>query len=104
MVNATELAGIIAAINPSLYYDGTPSEIAKFKELRRNKGFSDAVSESIGKGKPLVSFSLLYDSPSSELEPIYFYLLDFLAGFTKGEKGIDKITDNFNASPGSGHF
>ncbi|MGC9309719.1 MAG: hypothetical protein ACP5D2_03440 [Candidatus Nanoarchaeia archaeon] len=53
-------------------------------------------------GKPLSSYQLTYDAPSAQLEPIYFWLLDFLDGLA-GD-GIEKITDNFTASPGSGQF
>lgn len=53
------------------------------------------------KGKPLSSFNMTYDAPSNQLEPIYYWLLDFMqdAGI-----GVEKITDNFMASPGSGQF
>lgn len=53
------------------------------------------------KGEPLSKFKLVYDAPTAQLEPIYFWLLDFMQ-----ESGwqVEKITDNFVASPGSGHF
>lgn len=52
-------------------------------------------------GKPLASFKLVYDAPTAQLEPIYFWLLDFMqeAGWK-----VEKVTDNFNSSVGSGHF
>ena len=52
-------------------------------------------------GAPVSSFNLVYDSPSSSLEPTYFWLLDFIQ-----DMGIEveKVTDNFTSSPGSGHF
>ena len=50
---------------------------------------------------PFALHKLVYDSPSESLEPIYFWILDFLNGpFRK----VDKIVDNFVAAPGSGHF
>lgn len=54
-----------------------------------------------GKFKPVSSYFLSFDSDQNQLEPIYYWLLDWL-----GEKGWDlkKIVDNFMASPGSGHF
>jgi len=53
------------------------------------------------KGEPCLSFNLTYDSASAQIEPIYFWLLDFLQEFTPD---IQKVTDNFMSSPGSGHF
>jgi len=52
-------------------------------------------------GKPLSSFELRYDAPQAQLEPIYYWLLDFVSdmGFE-----VEKVTDNFMSSPGSGHF
>lgn len=51
--------------------------------------------------KPLWETKLIYDSYAETLEPIYFWLLDFMEGL--GLK-VEKITDNFTASPGSGYF
>jgi len=45
-------------------------------------------------------WKLIYNSPFETLEPIYFWILDFM-GYPKG---VDKIVDNFASSPGSGHF
>lgn len=55
---------------------------------------------------PLEQHKLIYDSPAEGLEPIYFWLLDFLGvGLGGGMyRTIKKITDNFISSPGSGHF
>jgi hypothetical protein len=47
-------------------------------------------------------FNLVYDSSSETLEPIYFWLLDFMNGMFGGK--VTKIVDNFASSPGSGHF
>jgi hypothetical protein len=52
------------------------------------------------KGTPSADFKLSYNSSSESLEPIYFWILDFMGG---PEKTI-KIVDNFQSSPGSGHF
>lgn len=51
--------------------------------------------------EPIWEHSLIYDSSFEQLEPIYFWLIDFMSdlGFT-----TEKIIDNFSASPGSGHF
>ncbi|MFH1358988.1 MAG: hypothetical protein ABIH37_03815 [archaeon] len=46
---------------------------------------------------------LTYDSPTEALEPVYFWVTNFLI-----DKGIDKnpekLIDNFASAPGSGHF
>lgn len=53
------------------------------------------------KGKPLLSYKLTYDAQTNQLEPVYYWLLDFVqdAGYN-----IEKLTDNFMATPGSGNF
>ncbi|MBS3093118.1 hypothetical protein J4456_00885, partial [Candidatus Pacearchaeota archaeon] len=48
-----------------------------------------------------LSHTLVYDSPSEALEPLYFFILD-LANKTAGS--VEKVVDNFASSPGSGHF
>jgi len=53
------------------------------------------------KGSSDSSHSLIYDSSSETLEPIYFYLLDLM-----NDMGLspEKLEDNFISTPGSGHF
>lgn len=51
---------------------------------------------------PKEEHKILYDSPAEGLEPIYFWLLDFIGNI--GYRDIKKITDSFTSSPGSGHF
>ena len=52
-------------------------------------------------GKPVSSFKLTSDAQANQLEPNYFWILDFLEG---ARMNVEKITDNFAASPGSGQF
>ncbi len=57
------------------------------------------------KGNPLGSpqeHNLVYDSSTEGLEPLYFWILDFMNDNFGGK--VEKITDNFSSSPGSGHF
>lgn len=63
----------------------------------------DAIKKStkFNDGKPVANYKLTYDSQSTQLEPIYYWLLDFLEGM--GIK-TEKLVDNFMASPGSGQF
>jgi hypothetical protein len=49
---------------------------------------------------PSREWKIMYNSPFETLEPVYFWILDFM-GYPKG---VDKIVDNFASSPGSGHF
>ena len=44
---------------------------------------------------------LVYDSSSETLEPVYFWILDYI---NNGFKKVEKLVDNFTSSPGSGHF
>ncbi|MFH1248756.1 MAG: hypothetical protein V1660_01245 [archaeon] len=50
---------------------------------------------------PLWENRLVYDSSSETLEPIYFWILDAMERF--GNK-VEKLIDNFTATPGSGYF
>jgi hypothetical protein len=54
-----------------------------------------------GKPKPVWQNHITYDSPSTTLEPVYFWLLDLVENF--GFE-VEKVTDNFSATPGSGYF
>ena len=51
--------------------------------------------------KPISSHRLGFDSQQNQLEPTYYWLLDFLG---EREWDLKKIVDNFMASPGSGQF
>ncbi len=48
---------------------------------------------------PAIKYKLVYDTPGGGLEPLYFWILNFMGG----EKAR-KIIDTFASSPGSGHF
>ena len=54
-----------------------------------------------GKFKPVSIHNLSFDSQQNQLEPSYYWLLDWV-----GERGWkwEKLVDNFMASPGSGQF
>ena len=66
-------------------------------------GVKEAIEKATkyNKGKSLFSLELNYDSPQNQIEPIYYWMLDFVNDMKFENK---KITDNFTASPGSGHF
>ena len=71
-----------------------PKELAKMGMYDFDKGEKGAF-------KPISSYKLSFDSQQNQLEPTYYWILDWL-----GERGWDlkKIVDNFMASPGSGQF
>ncbi len=85
---------IIGKINPLLY-------AANGKELLKKNGSSDKIPAEKVIPKPLESHTLVYDSSSETLEPVYFYILDLMNDFGFAP---EKYTDNFSSSPGSGHF
>jgi hypothetical protein len=51
---------------------------------------------------PAEEHTIIYDSSSETLEPVYFWILDYMNNMFK--KKVIKIVDNFTSSPGSGHF
>lgn len=96
--NNDNIPKLIATICPE-YYAKNPSEINK---LKKEGKFWEAVS--IAKERSPEAgekFILSYNSSAEGLEPIYFWILDFLGG---DERKVKKIIDNFVSSPGSGHF
>ncbi|MEM3113204.1 MAG: hypothetical protein QXI33_02155 [Candidatus Pacearchaeota archaeon] len=52
--------------------------------------------------KPSRTHELTYDSSTETLEPIYFWIVDFMNSLFRGK--VEKLTDNFTSSPGGGHF
>lgn len=51
---------------------------------------------------PAEEHTLVYDSSSETLEPVYFWILDFMNSMFGGK--VEKLVDNFTSSPGSGYF
>ena len=88
------LPQIIGKINPGLY-------AANAKELLKEYGLADKIPAEKVTSKPLACHTLVYDSSSETLEPIYFFILDLMNDFGFAPK---KYIDNFSSSPGSGHF
>jgi len=56
---------------------------------------SPSLKANLGNG---ISYKLIYDTPGGGLEPLYFWLLNFMGG------KAEKLIDTFASSPGSGHF
>jgi hypothetical protein len=100
-----DIRAVIAAVVPDRYSAIDPDQI---KKIIHSNGIAKAIekienkSEGKPKIKPLSSYSLIYDSPQNQLEPVYYWILDFMENLP-GVK-VDKVADNFMASPGSGQF
>jgi hypothetical protein len=108
-----KIGELILAVNPEMYFSIDPGNASEsFKQRKRlrklveeyglSKGLSEAKSEGISiKPKPVSSFKMTFDSQQAQLEPIYYWLLDFIQDMGWD---MEKLTDNFMASPGSGQF
>lgn len=110
---------LIATISPDVYCD--PEVREKVKAAIKEKGYQEALKivepikgemidlektrmspmEAKALKTPIEKHKLIYDSMTESLEPLYFWILDFT---NKMFKKVDKINDNFVASPGSGYF
>lgn len=102
---------IIGKINPKLYavngsdllktygsIDKIPAEKVKPKDVEFIYSYPDGVES--GRGQTAKQ-TIVYDSTTETLEPIYFWLLDLMNDFGLGTQ---KLVDNFTSAPGSGHF
>ncbi|VVB82996.1 Uncharacterised protein [uncultured archaeon] len=96
---------IITTINPDRYYKTSDDkvlakkELADFKELIKKDGFQKAAEKA--KPKAEATHTLVYDSSTETLEPVYFFILDLM-----NDLGLapQKLIDNFISTPVSGHF
>ena len=50
---------------------------------------------------PETEHTLIYDSTSSTMEPLYFFIVELMEGMGLAP---EKLVDNFVSAPGSGHF
>jgi hypothetical protein len=91
-----DIAKAIGAIQPR-YSENAP-EIEKLL-IKKDSSISEA-SKKV-KSQPVWSHKLIYDAFAEQLEPVYFWILDFIQDM---DYKVDKIVDNFSASPGSGYF
>ena len=105
---------IIGKVNPKLYAQNG-------SELLKKYGSPDKIPAGEVKPQPIMyipdkqderpkffkqsgvpaSHSLIYDSSSETLEPVYFFILDLMNDFGLG---TEKLIDNFSSSVGSGYF
>ncbi len=85
---------LIGKVNPILYAENG-------KELLKKYGSLDKIPAEEVKPVSLAEHTLIYDSSSETLEPIYFFILDLMNDFGLAP---EKLIDTFVSSPGSGHF
>jgi hypothetical protein len=85
---------IIGKVNPLLYAENG-------KELLKKYNSIDKIPAEEVNPQPLAEHTLVYDSSSETLEPIYFFILDLMNDFGLAP---EKLVDTFVSSPGSGHF
>ena len=112
---------LIAAINPEIYCD--PEVKSEVKKMVKEKGylagaekakareseFMDLELQRVtpnpfkleGIKNPIEKHTLVYDNFSQALEPIYFWILDYI---NKEYKESEKLADNFITSVGSAQF
>ena len=85
---------LIGKIHPKLYAD-------KGAELLKKYSSIEGIPAEEVEEKSMSEHSLVYDSSSETLEPVYFFILDLM-----NDLGLEteKLIDNFTSSPGSGHF
>lgn len=124
---AADIHKLIAAISPDVYCSKNDEEEKKvYKEVKAlsekgeyekaaklakpiESGFIDpddveeasAIDASWLKN-PVEKHKITYDSPGENVEPIYFWILDYLQN--NKYVAVEKIVDNFASSVGSGHF
>ena len=84
---------IIAFVQPK--YAANPEEIKKLREKDEQTAIEKA------KFMPVWEHNLVYDSAAEQLEPVYFWILDFMQD---GGFKVEKLVDNFAATAGGGYF
>ena len=118
---AVNIHNLIAAINPDIYCDTkVKSEV---KSIAKQKGYLAAAEKAEpkesdymdldkerlvsnpfklnGVKNPIEKNSLVYDNFSQALEPIYFWIVDYI---NKEYEESEKLIDNFVTSTGSAQF
>jgi len=116
---ATDIHKLIAAIAPEVYCESSVKK--EVKEIAKEEGYLKAAEkaklvdssfikfekiipnpfELEGLKNPIEKHSISYDAYGESLEPIYFWILDYL---NQKYGKVTKFIDNFISSPGSAHF
>jgi len=111
---------LIAAISPDVYCD--PTVRGSVKRTAASEGYLKAAEKAKpteseymdieevllknpftkpGQKNPIEKHTVIYDAFGSSLEPLYFWILDYI---NKEYEKSDKLVDSFVASPGSSYF
>ena len=111
---------LIAAIVPDIYCD--PSVRGQVKRIAKEEGYLKAAEKAKpvpsdymdleetfmknpftkpGHKNPIEKHNLIYDAFGGSLEPLYFWILDYM---DKEAEKTAKLVDSFIASPGSSYF
>jgi hypothetical protein len=85
---------IIGKVNPKIYSKNAT-------ELLKKYGSAEKIPAEEIEPKSPAEHTLVYDSSSETLEPVYFFILDLMNDFALAPQ---KYTDTFSSTPGSGHF
>jgi hypothetical protein len=110
MSGAGDISNLIAVINPKKYFKAedknSKEDLEKLKKLVNGEGIAKGMKLAKEEGikvspKPVSSYKITFDAQTNQLEPNYYWVLDFMQD--AGVK-FEKIVDNFTASPGSGQF
>jgi len=100
MAEIDSISKAVAVASPDNYYDyKTKKDLEEFKKLIKS---SPEKALKQAEPKAVEEHQLVYDSSSESLEPVYFWILDFMNDIFDGK--VEKLIDNFTSSPGSGHF
>ncbi len=104
------IAQIIGKINPILYAQNGKELLKKYGSIDKIPAdevkpqaikYSESSSGFTLGGAMEASHTLIYDSSSETLEPLYFFIVDLMNDFGLNP---EKLVDNFSSTPGSGHF
>ena len=68
--------------------------------VKVNKRYAD----SSGKPVPIWDNTLNYETHIDNLQPVYFWIVDFANTIYGGSENVEKMYDNFVTSPGSSYF
>lgn len=118
---AVDVKKLIAAISPEVFCD--PTKKKEVIEIAKKDGYIEAAGKAELKESPYIDIyhtqftkgaftlqglkfpiekhSLIYDAFSQNLEPVYFWILDYVNN-VYGK--TTKLIDNFRSSAGSAHF
>jgi len=103
MTSGDDIKKFIAIASPNLCADkNDKNKFEKLMDARKAGSDIDKMKEN-AKALSLESHKFVFDGSSTQLEPIYFWILDFMRE-GGGIKDVSKLVDNFTSSPGSGHF